>query len=231
MRNYMNKAEFARHCGVSPPSITRATEHKQILISSNGLIDANAPKNVAYMQHQIERKTRLARGRAETRPYAERSSEHRLAFVARSAPEPDKLPEKEPDESPEEDDDLPPLPPKRPPTKEEAAILEAGKTEIDYAIEKMRSTTAINKARLAEMVRATVRRDFVDRVISMIGTAISDHLITMGDRLSPDLAALAGSTEASVVRQIKHALDLDVSAALHEMQRVVAERYERRLEE
>lgn len=203
-------------------SVTRAVRDKQILISSNGLIDANAPKNVAYMQHQAERKARLAKGRTEVKPYAERVN----ARQAKVAIEPmDDLPDEL-----EDDDELPPLPPKKPPTPEEAALIAAGMSEIDYAIEKMRSTTAINKARLAEMVKATVRRDFVDRVISMIGTAISDHLITLGDRLSPELAAIAGSTEASVIRRIKQTLDDDVSAALHEMQRVVAEKYERRLE-
>lgn len=219
MRNYMNKSEFARHCGITPTSITRGVKDKQILISPNGLIDANAPKNVAYMQHQVERKERLAIGRTESKPYSERITETRARRVA--------IP---PALELDGDDDLPPLPPKKPLTPEEQALLEAGMSEIDYAIEKMRSTTAINKARLAEMVRATVRRDFVDRVISMIGTAISDHLITLGDRLSPDLAAIAGSTEASVIRRIKQTLDDDISAALHEMQRVVAEKYERRLE-
>jgi hypothetical protein len=65
----------------------------------------------------------------------------------------------------------------------------------------------------------------------LIGTSISDHLITLGDRISPDLAALAGSTEASVVRQIKESIDEDISAALHAMQRVISDRYERALEE
>lgn len=222
MRNYMNKSEFSRHCGITPMSVTRAVRDKQILISSNGLIDANAPKNVAYMQHQAERKARLAKGRTEVKPYAERVNARQAKVAIESMDDlPDEL---------EDDDELPPLPPKKPPTPEEAALIAAGMSEIDYAIEKMRSTTAINKARLAEMVKATVRRDFVDRVISMIGTAISDHLITLGDRLSPELAAIAGSTEASVIRRIKQTLDDDVSAALHEMQRVVAEKYERRLE-
>jgi hypothetical protein len=171
------------------------------------------------MQYQAERRTRLKQGRTEAELYSERIG-GRVVDV-------------EPDELPEDDEDLPPLPPKKPLTPDELALLQADRdsmSEIDYAIEKMRSTTAINKARLAEMVRATVRRDFVDRVIAMIGTAISDHLITLGDRLSPDLAAIAGSTEASVIRRIKQTLDDDISAALHEMQRVVVERYERRLE-
>jgi hypothetical protein len=175
------------------------------------------------MQHQAERKERLAKGRAETKPYSERVTETRAKVAV----------DDEPDELEDPDEDLPPLPPKKPLTPDELALLQADRdsmSEIDYAIEKMRSTTAINKARLAEMVRATVRRDFVDRVIAMIGTAISDHLITLGDRLSPDLAAIAGSTEASVIRRIKQTLDDDISAALHEMQRVVVERYERRLE-
>lgn len=218
MRNYMNKSEFARHCSVTPPCVARGIKDKRILTSSNGFIDANHAKNVEFMRYQAERRTRLKQGRTEAELYSERIG-GRVVDV-----EPDEL---------EDSDELPPLPPKKPLTADELALLQADRdsmSEIDYAIEKMRSTTAINKARLAEMVRATVRRDFVDRVIAMIGTAISDHLITLGDRLSPDLAAIAGSTEASVIRRIKQTLDDDISAALHEMQRVVVERYERRLE-
>lgn len=219
MRKYMNKSEFARHCEVTPPCVARGIKDKRILTSSNGFIDANHAKNIEFMHYQAERRTRLKQGRTEAELYSERIG-GRVVDV-------------EPDELEDPDEDLPLLPPKKPLTADELALLQADRdsmSEIDYAIEKMRSTTAINKARLAEMVRATVRRDFVDRVIAMIGTAISDHLITLGDRLSPDLAAIAGSTEASVIRRIKQTLDDDISAALHEMQRVVVERYERRLE-
>jgi hypothetical protein len=222
MRKYMNKSEFARHCEVTPPCVARGIKDKRILTSSNGFIDANHAKNIEFMHYQAERRTRLKQGRTEAELYSERIG----GRVMDDEPIGDELLE-------DPDDDLPPPPPKKPLTPDQLALLQADRdsmSEIDYAIEKMRSTTAINKARLAEMVRATVRRDFVDRVIAMIGTAISDHLITLGDRLSPDLAAIAGSTEASVIRRIKQTLDDDISAALHEMQRVVVERYERRLE-
>jgi len=222
-RKFMNKSEFGRYCKVTPPSITRAIEDKRIVVSSNGLIDANYPKNVAYYNHQQERVTKTASGRSASKLYSERTPDNRKWVDPSDPPDGDELEL--------EADGLPPLPPKKPLTPEEAALLAAGQSEIDYAIEKMRSTTAINKARLAEMVKATIRRDFVDKVISMIGTTISHHLLTMGDRLSPDLAAVAGSTEASVVRRIKQSLDKDVSATLAEMQRVVVDRYERKLED
>jgi hypothetical protein len=215
----MNKSEFARHCGVTPPSVQSAVADKRIVVSSNGMVDANHPKNVAYYNHQKERKTKLSKGRGEATPYANRIPENRPRITGPPM-----------DASSVQCSNDDPFDPERDPA-DELAAPDSNKSEIDYAIEKMRSTTAINKARLAEMVRATVRRDFVDRVIAMIGTTISYHLLTMGDRLSPDLAALAGSTEAAVVRKIKHALDHDVSTTLGEMQRVVAERYEKHLED
>ena len=113
----------------------------------------------------------------------------------------------------------------------EAGFAEVDQTETDYSIEKMRSATALNKAKLAQMVRATIRRDFVDEVIGIIGTTINDHLIPMGDRLSPEIAAIVGSTDPSVTRQIKEALDQDVSLSLTEMKRAVKERYEDQLAE
>jgi hypothetical protein len=201
-------------------------DDKRIVVSSNGLIDAYHPKNAAYCDHQRERKVKTAKGRSELQLSSERTPDNRKWVNPSDPPDGDEL-ELEADDPVDETG----LPLKKPPTPEEAALLAAGQSEIDYAIEKMRSTTAINKARLAEMVKATIRRDFVDKVISMIGTTISHHLLTMGDRLSPDLAAVAGSTEASVVRRIKQSLDRDVSATLAEMQRVVVDRYERKLED
>lgn len=218
-REYMKKSEFARHCGVTPTAIHSAVEDKRISVSSNGLVDANHPKNLEYYNHQKERKAKLSKGKSESTSYASRSPQNRPRITGPPV-----------DQSSVQCSDDDPLAPLQL-FEQVPDELEVDRSEIDYAIEKMRSTTAINKARLAEMVRATVRRDFVDRVIAMIGTTISYHLLTMGDRLSPDLAALAGSTEAAVVRRIKHALDHDVSTTLGEMQRVVAERYEKRLED
>jgi hypothetical protein len=198
---------------------------KKVTISANGMVDANGTKNSEYMRHQIDRKNRTAKGRSEEALYSKRVPEGR-GRVKNSSPG---------DEF--EGPDVAGIGPcdevgePSPQHRQNNQTEEDTRVEIDYAIEKMRSATALNKARLAAMVKATIRKDFVDKVISLIGTSIADHLITLGDRLSPDLAAMAGSTEASVVRQIKQALDEDVSAALHEMQRVVAYRYERCLEE
>ena len=235
-QKYMNKSEFARYCGVTPPSIARAIEDKRVTVSANGLIDANGRKNNEYRKKHLDRKDRTIRGRSEGTLYSERTPETRGRV--RSDPGDDG-----PDDELELEEGIDLGEAKRPrgrppgwrrpqpPPQDPYDPVEDTKAEVDYAIEKMRSATALNKARLAAMVKATIPRAFVDQVISLIGTSISDHLITLGDRISPDLAALAGSTEASVVRQIKESIDEDISAALHAMQRVIADRYERALEE
>lgn len=218
---YMTKAEFARHCEVTPTAIHAAVKDGRVKLSHNGMVDAYGVNNKRYRKIQVDRKRRTAKGRSELKLKAERGSENR----------------QNPRRSEVNSGDLPhvekALEGYDPPSKKrlEAFDQDAAQNEIDYAIEKMRSATALNKARLAEMVRATIRRDFVDEVISLIGTSISDHLVTMGDRLSADLAALAGSTEAAVVRQIKEGIDTDVSASLEEMKRVVRRQYEERLVE
>lgn len=210
-KKFMNKSEFARYCGVTPPTVGKGVASKLISVTRSGFIDAEHPKNQEFMRRQKEWKDKTATGKSQAKPYAERYPEQRGRVAM---------------ELSEDEDD----PPERSYTAGGTEAQADSMSEIDYAIEKMRSTTALNKARLAEMVRATIKRDMVDRVISLIGTSISDHLITLGDRLSPELAAMAGSTEASVIRRIKETLDADISAALGEMQRVVAEKYERQLE-
>lgn len=227
-KKYMNQSEFARRCQVSPAAVAKAIKSHRVKVSANGMIDANGTKNSEYMQHQVERKTRTVGGRQESTLYSERVVEGR-GRVKTSDPGDELEDDGDPLEWQGEDPPESDLP-QQPPQPKQGQAYDDSRSEIDYAIEKMRSATALNKARLAAMVKATIRKDFVDRVISLIGTSISDHLITLGDRLSPDLAALAGSTDASVVRRIKQALDADVSAALHEMQRVVSDRYEQALE-
>jgi len=214
----MTKAEFSRYCGVTPASITAAIKSKKVLVSSNGLIDVYSKKNAKYYKTQRERKERTAKGRSESTPYAERNPENRqnpkriigktdnrnfcdLSQNAQGALAAGAY------GSPGDD------------------VFDEERTEIDYAIEKMRSATALNKAKLAEMVRATIRRDFVDQVISQIGTSINDHFITMGDRMADGLAAIAGSTDPSIVRRIKEEIDDDVTSSLREMKRVIESRY------
>ena len=213
-QKYMNKSEFARHCGVTPASVARGLAAGRIYLSRNGLVDANHATNCAYKATQDARKSKTAKGRSESQPYAERNPDNRqnlknLDIGSRA------------DASQSE---------KESPQKYANFGSLEDKSEIDYAIEKMRSTTAINKARLAEMVRATIRRDFVDEVISVIGTCISDHFITMGDRLASDLAALADSTDPTLVRQIKEAVDTDVTSSLQELKLVIRMRYKERLD-
>lgn len=210
---YLTKSEFAKHCGVSPTSIHRGCATGNILVSSNGFINANSVHNRTYRKNAIARKEKTASGRKERRNLADKR--------------PDLLGEIGPPAEPEK-----PMEPEQNqgPINAPAIATFEDRTEIDYAIEKMRSTTAINKARLAEMVKATIRRDFVDKVISLIGTCINDHLITLGDRLSPDLAAIAGTTEPATIRKIKEILDDDISVALEEMKLVVEMKYKEQLQ-
>ena len=221
----MNKSEFARYCGVTPTAITAATRDGRILISADGSINPNANKNKQYKAIQNQRKEKTAKGKSERTPKAQRNPENRQR-LKRIEITPDDLNMLSPDDPlddprgglDEPDDD---------PGGFESYERT---TEIDYAIEKMRSTTALNKARLAAMVSATIRRDFVDEVISLIGTCISDHLITMGDRLSPDIAAIVGSTEASVIRRVKEEIDADVRGSIEEMKLVIQKKYHDRIE-
>lgn len=236
---YVTKAEFSKLCGVSTAAITRAVKKGKISVSSNGKINVYLPTNKLYRKSALDRKQKSARGRQEAAATEALARERSTPPTGQMFTLPPPL---ELDEEPEWDphdvygrDSGRSLPP--PPTWSHNSHTEPNgsdpditHSEIDYAIEKMRSTTAINKARLAEMVRATIRRDFVDRVISLIGTTISDHIITMGDRLASDLAALAGSTDARAIREIKEAIDDDTRKTLREMKLVVEQHYAQKLE-
>lgn len=222
----MTKSEFARYCGVTATSITRALKDEKVFLSSNGLIDAYSKKNAKYCKIQRDRKARTAAGRSESTPYAERNPENRQNPKRingkndnRNFCDLSQRAQQSNDQSASNENNI----------ASQYEPYEDERTEIDYAIEKMRSATALNKAKLAEMVRATIRRDFVDQVISLIGTSINDHFITMGDRMADGLAAIAGSTDPSVVRRIKEDIDDDVTASLREMKRVIETRYHDRV--
>jgi MinD-like ATPase involved in chromosome partitioning or flagellar assembly len=51
----------------------------------------------------------------------------------------------------------------------------------------------------------------------------------MGDRMADGLAAIAGSSDPSIIRKIKEEIDDDVTSSLQEMKRVIEQRYHERL--
>ena len=242
--NYLTKAEFARQCLVTPSAIDHAVKKGKVVLSSNGMINPTRNKNKQYRAAAIARKQKTAKGKSERTPILERNPENRqkLKRIDLTSEDIDMLDTSDDEfsntrDNPEEDDPTPDPPP-RPkgfagmePNTPSGPDPIYEKTEIDYAIEKMRSTTALNKARLAAMVSATIRRDFVDEVISLIGTCISDHLITMGDRLSPDIAAIVGSSEPSVIRRVKEEIDADIRTGIEEMKTTIQRKYHDRLEQ
>jgi hypothetical protein len=222
----MTKSEFARYCGCSPTTITRGINDGKISTNFNGLIDAYSKKNARFCKIQKERKARTAAGRSQSTPYAERNPENR-ANPKRIDGKDDNRKNCDLGQNAQQSEDLSAS--NENSNGSQYNYFDDDRTEIDYAIEKMRSATALNKAKLAEMVRATVRRDFVDQVISLIGTAINDHFITMGDRMADGLAAIAGSSDPSIIRKIKEEIDDDVTSSLQEMKRVIEQRYHERL--
>jgi hypothetical protein len=100
----------------------------------------------------------------------------------------------------------------------------------DWQIAKIKAQTALTNANLAEKLKQVVHRDLVDSVFGRLGGALSDHLLTMGDRLSADVAALVGTTDPAVVTEVKRLINTDVTRSLRAVQAVIVDYYEKELE-
>jgi hypothetical protein len=105
-----------------------------------------------------------------------------------------------------------------------------GDTSTDYSIEKIKAQTAWTNAKIAELTKALVRRDFIDQVFNHLGSVINDHLLTMGDRLAVEIAAQVFKiTDVDSVNATKVIIDKDIQRSIEVLKRTIRDRYEERL--
>lgn len=222
--HWITRSELSRAVKASPPSITEAVQ-KGLLVTAAPdrsihfpYIDPRHPVNVRWIEA-----TCLRRGvpiPACAKPVNIRST----PVDARPPKFADHDPEvvfADPDEDTEDDKLIQQL--------NENGYGTSGL--IDYQIEKTKAQTAMLNAKLAETLKLLVRRTFVDKVIGRIGTVIVDHLFSMSDRVSKELAGEFGETTPERTIIIKKIIDQDVSRSIEALKRVIRDEYEKEVDE
>jgi hypothetical protein len=208
----MTQSEFARSLGLHPSAVNHMKAKKQIAMTPDGLVDTDHPLTKERAKRCVEYKTKNPKGMLVQRQKQERA----LQAAALQANTYREIANVEP----------------------VAAAVVVSDTDVeqfnaslaDWQIAKIKAQTALTNANLAEKLKQVVHRDLVDSVFGRLGGALSDHLLTMGDRLSADVAALVGTTDPAVVTEVKRLINMDVTRSLRAVQAVIVDYYEKELE-
>ena len=121
---------------------------------------------------------------------------------------------------------VPPAPP------EVADYLEQGEQiKADYQIAKLVAQTKSLEIQNDTKLKKLVLREFVDQVIGRIASVMSSHLLTMGDRVSPEIAASCGRHDPEAKVAVKTIIDKDVSRSIEALKAEIDREYESHIAE
>ncbi len=101
--------------------------------------------------------------------------------------------------------------------------------KADYQIEKLKAQTSKINLDIAKTTGEVVLRDLVDRLMGRLGTTIASYLLTMGDRVTPELTAVTETIDPERVLQIKTIIDKDITKSLNAVKATIKKEYEERL--
>lgn len=213
--SWRTKAEFARLAGCSPAAITKAVREGRVATINHGtFIDAEDPKNVSYLEN--------CKGRQSREDIVKQQNEEIQQEVARQMS--GELEQKRAALHLAQNHALgrggaPMLPPLPSPAS-------GGDQKVDYEIAKIYASTMKLNADLATTLKKLIKRELVDTVLNRVGTVITEHLLTMGDRMSSDVAAIFESSDPEHTNRIKQLIDKDITRTIETLKRTIREEYE-----
>lgn len=212
--SFRTKSEFAKLAGCSPAAVTKAVREGRISTVNHGtFIDIEDPKNTSYLENCKGRKERIdilvQQNEVVAQEVAQEKSRElvqtRAALhLAQQYGGRGGLPQ------------LPPTP----------APGSGGDQKVDYEIAKIYASTMKLNADLATTLRKLIKKDIVDHAINRVGTVITEHLLTMGDRVAADVAAIFENSDPEAINRVKALLDKDNTRTIETLKRTIREDYE-----
>jgi len=197
--NIIRKSDFARLLNLTPTAITLAIKRGDVAVTSNGKIDTDHPKNVQYAALAKAKKKHTRRGMSEERKKAK--------------PIRNKIRELSDDMDKNEDDFSEEYEPK--------TIVE--KLEI----EKLKAQTNKLNVSVAKELNILVLRSFVEDTIRRFSTVISSFLLSMGDRVASEVAAICEIEDVEIKLQMKEIIDRDVERTLKAVKGAVRDHWDK----
>ena len=199
----MRKSEFARMLGITPGALTQAISSGSVSVTIDKKINTRHRKNIRYALECRARKEKLAKGQSEER---KKSGFQRVDQGGQK-------PKNGLDDSEGED------------VNDAAEQFKA-----DYQIAKLVAQTKQVQIKNATLLKMLIDRKFVDAVIGRIASVLSNHLLTMGDRVAADCAAACGALTPENKILIKQILDKDTTRSINALKLEIQREYESKVE-
>ena len=188
MARYLNQRQFAELCGITQQAVSRAIKSQRLNVTAHG-IDPNDPRNEYFRDQALDKKPINAPILPSNRvPPGPKPNGRRRRKADTSTP----APEIEPSQL-----DLDSL---------------SKKYEIDAA--KSREMTRKYKIENEQKRGELINRNTVKQFLSKLYSIETSEFHTIGDRLGPELASLAGIEDPGLVLQFEKAIKKEVSKTL-----------------
>jgi len=199
----MRKSAFARLLGITPGAVQAAERTGNISLTRDKMVNTRNPKNIRYANECRARKEKTAKGQSEE---AKKPQTKKPGPVARVP----KLPESA--------------------NGEDSPESEADQFKADYSIAKLIAQTTGLQIRNAATLKLLIDRKFVDAVIGRIASVLSNHMLTMGDRVSAECAAVCGALTPENKIAVKQIIDKDTTRSINALKMEIQKQYESKVE-
>ena len=198
----MRKSAFAKLLGISPSAIAYAVASGSVSLTRDKMINTRNPKNIRYALECRARKEKTAKGQDEEKKKIAKSAAVNSDLVESVT----KIRQAEADlvETFEAEDNL----------------------KADYQIAKLQAQTKSLEIKNAVAVRNLIKREFVNAAIGRIASVLSNHLLTMGDRISADCAAVCGALTPENKIAVKQLIDKDTTRSINALKMEIKKEYE-----
>jgi len=105
-----------------------------------------------------------------------------------------------------------------------------GPIKADYQIAKLEAQTRKLQISNARDLKMLLDRKFVDNVIGRIASVIANHMLTMGDRISADCAAVCGALTPENKIAVKQLIDKDTTRSINALKSEIQKEYAERVD-
>lgn len=215
----ITKSVFAKILGVTPSAITSAIKSGDVQVNHIGLIDIGTAVNMRYAKECRARKKNTAKGQSEEKNKLKTEKRGRGRPPGRKSQN-----IRKPAQPPAK-----PSPNPFPPNNQDLDAEDAFKA--DYQIAKLKAQTKAIEIKNAISLKMFIDREFVDQVIGRIGSILSNHMLTMGDRLAAECAAECGALNPESKIAVKQIIDKDVTRSINALKMEIQRQYEDKVDE
>lgn len=202
----INKAHFARLCQIKKQTVNDLVNHKKLGIK-DGKVNLKSRKTLTYLsEHGIVvtkeniEATRKPGGKPSgPRPVKVHKNQHSTKVKEKEGKTDDKA-------------DL---------EQAQAKLMNTAASREKLEIERLQAQTMKLQLEVAKELKKLIPMEIVEDLFRKISNIIAVHFLTIGERLAPQIAGEAGTTDVEIIIKIKSKIDDDIGRSLEEFKSAI----------